>query len=228
MDTFACAHCGRQFYWQPDNVGRTLRCHVRGRKVAVPPEPSEARVADPAESADEATPDPVSQRPADVAGPEDVRPLASAGETARAFVAAHWGKLLAGLAFAFVLYAGYGRIAPVRRELQDAQAALRRATRVGDLVLHIPFLFWTAPPRVAATGTASVTYGVTGISYLASPPYRVRLTHGFIATPYGASVVFSGRVAGEYDRAARDLTLVGDLTTPNSSSEVHFELTTEK
>ncbi|MBM4032563.1 MAG: hypothetical protein FJ291_12365 [Planctomycetes bacterium] len=225
METFDCPHCGRRFYWHAANVGKTLLCHVCGQKVEVPPQPSDAP-AD--EAAEEAEPASLAQEAATAAALADPNPLGSACKRVLACAVTHRGKVIASLLFAFVLYAWFGRIAPVRRELQAAQAAMRRATRVGDLELDVPFLFWTAPRCVGARGTASVTHGAAaGMTYVASPPYRVRLTCGLILTPFGASVVFSGRVAGEYDRPTRSLTLAGDLTAP-TGSVVRFELTTER
>lgn len=233
--TFPCPGCGRKFYWREANVGRLLRCHVCGRQVEVPREPleglppqemtadAESRPVEQADAPDEALP-PVSEAALEAAAETDA-PVA-APRVALAFARAHWGKALAALAAATLAVLWYGRIKPIHQKLAEIQAGLREATHIRDLTLSAPFLSLSLPARVAAAGTTSVPYGARDLYYRVDPPHFVRLEPRAIFIPFGSSVVFSGRVAGEYDTQTRCLTLEGDLTAMSVTGLLHFELGT--
>ncbi|HPD16270.1 MAG TPA: hypothetical protein PLE19_15060 [Planctomycetota bacterium] len=234
--TFPCPGCGRRFYWREANIGRRLRCHVCGRQVEVPREPPEG--VPPSEASSEAGALPAEQAEAPSAEalpPASEAALAAAAEAgeaaaapsvALAFARAHWGKVLAVLVAATLACLWYGRVQPVHRKLAEVQAGLREATRIRDLTLAAPFLSLSLPAKVAASGTTSVPYGARDLYYRVEAPYVVRLEPRAIVIPFGSSVVFSGRVAGEYDTAARRLTLEGDLTALSITGHIHFELNT--
>jgi len=222
---FACPTCGRLFYWREANVGRLLRCHVCGQQVEVPPEPLPAAEVQPETPSSEGPLPPLAEAAVEAAEELEEQPTPAA--VVVAFLRAHWGKTLLAVVVTTALYLWSFRIAPVRRHLAQVQAALRRDTHISDLTLAIPLLPLCMPARVQVAGTTTVSYGARKMFHRVEPPYTVRLeARGVFLPSFGSAVIFSGRVEGDYDTAARTLTLAGDLQAPRVTGVVHFELTT--